>query len=344
MKPIRLFAAIALTFGTFVAFACSVDVDVTNKACPCGEGYVCDPNRNVCVTPAELASTDGAVVLDDGAVIVPDGEAPCPDDKCPCTTDDECRDPARKKCLNDTKTCVECLRAPNDTCPPGQYCNDQNLCTLGCKQESDCQIGSPAVPHCNLTTHQCVQCLEPSHCPADAGLLCSPSGTCVEGCDLDAGVGCANGKTCCGTFCLDVSKDPLNCGACDNKCSTLNNTPGCSSGNCTFNSCAFGFRHCAAGNTGCETNIRTDVTKCGSCNRNCLNDVKNADGISCNPFSMQCQYSSCKLGFGDCANGASDGCECSCGSFAGQICCPNVAVQCTFPGGKCVGQNPAKCQ
>jgi hypothetical protein len=339
MKPIRVLAAIAVASGTFVAVACSIDVDVTNKECPCGPGYVCDTTRNVCVTPAELP--DSAIVLEDGNVIVPDGAVPCPDDKCPCSTDVDCKDPARKKCLTDTKTCVECLRAPNDSCPAGQYCNDQNLCTLGCKQETDCQIASPAVPHCNLTLHQCVQCLEPSHCPGDAGLLCSPSGTCVEGCNLEAGVGCTAGKTCCGQLCLDLSNDALNCGACDNKCSTVNATPSCSGGNCSWN-CAFGFRHCASGNTGCEANIRTDVTKCGSCFRNCLNDVQNADGISCNPTSMNCQYASCKVGFGNCNGFNGDGCECSCGSFAGEICCPGGL--CTFPGGQCVGQNPPKCQ
>jgi hypothetical protein len=153
------------------------------------------------------------------------------------------------------------------------------------------------------------------------------------------------GKTCCGQFCLNISNDLLNCGACDNACSTVNGTPTCSGGNCNWpnSNCAQGFRHCASGNTGCETNIRTDVTKCGSCFRNCLNDVQNADGISCNPVSMTCQFTSCKPGFGDCINYA-DGCECACGSFAGQICCPNQVPACLFPGGKCVGQNPAKCQ
>jgi hypothetical protein len=338
VSTIRIVSAVSVATAMLVAVACSVDVDITNKACPCGEGYVCDEPRDVCVKPSELGD---AAVLEDAA-IVPDAAIPCPDDKCPCSSDSECKDPARTKCLTDTKACVECLRAPSDTCPPGQYCTEQNICTLGCKRESDCQI-SPAVPHCNLTSHQCVACLEPSHCPGDAGLLCSPSGACVEGCNLDAGVGCPSGKTCCGQFCLDLDDDVLNCGACENKCSTVNGTPSCSGGSCNWN-CAQGFRHCASGNTGCETNIRTDVTKCGSCTKNCLNDVVNADGVSCNPLSMTCQYSSCKLGFGDCAGGPANGCECQCGSFAGQICCPNVAVPCTFPGGKCVGQNPAKCQ
>ena len=36
--------------------ACSVDVDLSNKACPCGAGYVCDDAKNLCVLPQELAA------------------------------------------------------------------------------------------------------------------------------------------------------------------------------------------------------------------------------------------------------------------------------------------------
>ena len=346
MNALRVLAAIAVTGGTLVAVACSVDVNIANKACPCGDGYVCDTSRNVCVTPAQLAATDGAVVLEDGAVVLPDGGPLCPDDKCPCTNDGECRDPTRSKCLLDTKTCVECLRAPADTCPAGQYCNDLNQCTLGCKQESDCQI-SPSVPHCNLTTHQCVECTQVSHCASDAGgLVCSPSGSCVEGCDEDAGItSCSTGKTCCGFFCVDTQTDLLNCGACGTQCSTTNATPICAGGTCNFpdNNCAAGFRHCQAGNTGCETNIRT-ATSCGSCTNNCLANVQNANSVFCNTQigSGICSYGSCKVGFGNCDGNVTNGCECACGSFSGQICCPGDI--CTFPGGNCVGQNPKKCQ
>jgi hypothetical protein len=346
MRPIRVLAAIAIASGTFVAIACSVEVDITNKACPCGPGYVCDTIRNVCITPEEFARLDGAVLLTDGAVIVPDATPPCMDDKCPCQSDVDCHDPTRSKCQPDTKICVECVKTPSDTCPVGQYCNDLNQCTLGCKQESDCQI-SPAVPHCNVTSHQCVQCLTPTDCPGDAGLLCSPSGNCVEGCNLEGGVGCPGTKTCCGGFCLDLQTDLLNCGACDKKCSTTNGTPICAGGNCDWpiNNCASGFRHCQSGNTGCDTNIRLPAN-CGSCTNNCLATVINADNVFCNTQlnGGTCSYGSCKLGFGNCDDNRVNGCECSCGSFAGEICCPGPVVPCTFDGGKCVGQNPAKCQ
>lgn len=330
MSAVRAVAAIAIASATFAAVACSVDVDLSNKACPCGADWVCDTSRNVCVLPQDLGSVEAGAG---------DGGAPCANDRCPCTVDRDCTDPARARCSPE-KVCVECLRAP-DTCPAGSWCNEQNQCTLGCKQESDCQI-SPAVPHCNTATHQCVECVTTSQCAADAGLLCSPSGACVEGCDLDAGIGCTGGKKCCGSFCIDTTKDVLNCGACGTACSTTNATPRCSAGACAW-TCASGFGHCTPGNTGCETNLRTDVTKCGSCTRNCTTYTQNANGITCNAGA--CNFTSCKAGFGNCDTSNANGCECACGSFAGQICCPGNV--CNFPGGRCIsggGGSTAKCQ
>lgn len=339
MKTFRLLLAGAITAATYAAVACSVEVDLANKECPCGPDYVCDPSRNICVTPAELTA-DGGKILEDGQVIVPDDGGPvvCPDDKCPCEKDVDCKEAPRNRCLTSTKSCVECLREPTDTCSPGSYCNDQNQCVLGCKQESDC-ANTSATPHCNTTNHRCVECVTANQC-GDAGLLCSPSGACVEGCDLDAGIGCSGTKTCCGGFCLNLANDVLNCGACGSACSTVGGTPTCGNSTCSW-SCNFGMRHCAAGNTGCETNIRTDVTKCGSCTTDCNVTIKNANGITCG--SGTCTWASCKAGFGNCTNNA-DGCECMCGSFAGEICCPAPTPACSFVGGKCVGQNPAKCQ
>jgi hypothetical protein len=257
-------------------------------------------------------------------------------DTCPCTGGDaDCRDPARPRCSPTTKLCVECLQTPTDTCPAGSYCNDLAQCTLGCKAESDCQI-SPGSPRCNTTRHQCVQCIDNAQCATiTPGSVCSPSGTCVEGCDVAAGRNCAAGKECCQGFCLDIRADVLNCGACGTACSATNGTPRCSNGACAW-TCASGFAHCnGTQNSGCETNTRTDATKCGSCTRNCNNDVQNANVPACNAGS--CVFASCKAGFGNCDNNAGNGCECACGQD-GQQCCPgNLCsgnLRC-LPSGKC---------
>ena len=296
--------------------ACSIEaVDVANKGCPCGAGYVCDDARNVCVRPGDL-STDGGVEAS-----VPS----CANDQCPCGVDGDCKDPARPKC-SPAKVCVECAASP-DSCPTGSFCNASLQCTPGCKQETDCQI-SPAAPHCDLGRHQCAECTKTADCTG--GKLCSPAGACVEGCDVDAGKPCTDGKSCCGNLCLDTTADPLNCGACGTTCSTVNGTPKCAASACTW-TCASGFGHCDPGNTGCETNLRTTLTRCGSCARNCTTSVQHANGITCNAGS--CAFSSCVLNFGNCDGNNATGCECACGAAAGDICCPGNV--CNFPGGKC---------
>jgi hypothetical protein len=314
---VRVPIVILGTFGLVIA--CSLDdVDFENKACPCGSGWVCDDVRRVCVRPGALVTADGG-----------GSAAGCRGDACPCAKDVECTEADRGRC-SPAGVCVECLPA-NDNCRPGSYCNAASQCTLGCKQEADCQI-SPAAPHCDTARHQCVACRTVADCTgADQ---CSPSGECVEGCDLAQGKLCSNGKECCSGLCLDLSRDPLNCGACATACSGLNGTPTCTARVCTW-ACATGFAHCGTGNTGCETNTRSDALHCGSCGRDCNPLVQNADGASC--VAAKCAYTACRAGFTDCNSNPEDGCDCVCGAARGQPCCPGRV--CNFPGGNCTGAN-----
>jgi hypothetical protein len=304
--------------------ACSVgDIDLANKACPCGTSYVCDAARNVCVLQQGLLDGGGLVVGDGG------GGSACGGDLCPCSVDTDCKDPDRKYCSPE-KVCVECTNTP-DSCPSGKYCNYARQCIVGCKQESDCQI-SPAAPHCDTNRHQCVACRTLTDCAkADQ---CSPSGECVEGCDTAQGKLCMTGKTCCQGLCLDTKTDALNCGSCGSACSVANGTPKCGGGNCSW-TCATGFDHCGSGNTGCETSTRTDATHCGSCARDCNTEVLNANTPQCSVGT--CTYATCKAGFGNCDGNAQNGCECVCGSAPGQTCCPGRI--CNFSGGNCNGAN-----
>lgn len=305
MRTRRALGAVLALFGLGVAVACSLeDIDFTGKQCPCGDGFVCDTATSTCVRPGAAPTA------------LPEAGPPgCTGDACKCQTDADCKEATRAKCSPE-KVCVECAQAP-DSCPPGSYCNDARQCTLGCKGNDDCKI-SPNAPNCNLARHQCVECTTNAEC-GDAGLFCSPSGQCVEGCDTDAGNNCPAGKTCCNNLCLDTKLDVLNCGACGKACSTVNGTPRCSAGACAW-TCASGFGHCdGTNNSGCETNLRTTVTRCGSCTRNCNTVVLNAGGISCNAGS--CAFSSCNAGFGNCDSNAANGCECKCGGLQ-ETCCP----------------------
>ncbi len=307
---------VVLAFAIFLAVACSVDVDVANKACPCGSGFVCDQARNVCVVPGDIA--------------VP--TVPTCGDACPCAVDLDCKEPARPRCSPNEgrgKLCVECTRSP-DTCPAGSYCNELSQCTLGCKQESDCQI-TPTLPRCETKRHRCVECIGSDQCTG--GKTCSPSGACVESCNPPA-VPCASGQ-CCQGLCVETVGDVLNCGGCGVACVTKNGTPKCAGSMCTW-SCASGFSHCGNGNTGCETNTRSDPANCGTCSKKC--DSLNAKNVACTAGA--CTFNGCADGFGDCDGNRANGCECTCGAVRNQPCCPGNI--CT--GGLSCNGGSNKCQ
>ncbi len=336
MRSSRTARMLALggAFGALgmVVVACSLsDVDFTKKGCPCGPGYVCDTARDLCVLPSDLPSGDASSGGIDAQTDGPgsDGATQCSGPGCACNVEGDCKNNDFKHCSS-AKKCVECV-AQTD-CRAGTYCNGSNQCVLGCKQESDCQI-SPGSPHCDVTRHQCVECRSKTDCTgADE---CSPSGQCVAGCNPDAGQNCTGGKSCCGGLCIDTTKDLLNCGGCGTACSTANGTPTCAASACSW-ACANGFAHCSTTNTGCETNTKTDATKCGSCTTNCNTLVANATGIVCNGGT--CNYTACAAEHDDCDTVRTNGCECTCGSKKLERCCPGNV--CTAPltclgSGKC---------
>ena len=62
---------------------------------------------------------------------------------------------------------------------------------------------------------------------------------------------CTIGRACCGGGCVNLSNDPMNCGACGTRCTGTNNL--CSSGTCGPPSCAPDVSTCAAGSFCCGT-------------------------------------------------------------------------------------------
>jgi hypothetical protein len=339
IRRLRLGATIAIVAAILVA--CSVgDVDFSNKACPCGSGWLCDTTTNKCVLvlpsgsqPVPEGGSSGTTPTDSGGPI--DAGQDCLGAACACGSDSDCKDPRNPHC-GPNKVCVACV-AQND-CGAATYCNGQNQCVLGCKGNADCAI-SPADPKCDVNRHQCVACLVGSDCVAPAD-RCSPAGQCVQDCNPDGGSPtCAGaGKSCCTSLCIDTTKDPLNCGGCGIVCSSKNGTPSCNNSVCSW-TCATGFGHCASGNTGCETNLHNDPANCGACGTSCAAQVQNATGISC--ASALCDYTACTANHDNCDGDRTNGCECSCGTVRQERCCPgnmcNGSLTCN------TGPVPPKC-
>ncbi len=98
-------------------------------------------------------------------------------------------------------------RPTNDTCDAGTYCSPLGACTRGCRRASDCRTGL-----C-LPSHDCVTCQGDTEC--EAGRVCG-SGVCAPPCTTSST--CAPGWQCCQQRCVDPTRDPAHCGACNQPC------------------------------------------------------------------------------------------------------------------------------
>jgi hypothetical protein len=109
-------------------------------------------------------------------------------------------------------------------------------------------------------------------------------------------------------------------------CSAANGTPQCTASACGW-TCANGFTHCGTGNTGCETDTRSDAAHCGGCNTACATKLLNVADPTC--AASTCGFTTCALGFMDADNNKTNGCETACGD-KGEACCPNRSCKTGF--------------
>ena len=90
------------------------------------------------------------------------------------------------------------------------------------------------------------------------GAACAKGGATGPGTGGIGGNSCPDGQTACGTDCIDVTTDPMNCGGCEIPC--LGTGQVCQSGSCQ---CQTGLMSC---NGAC---VASDATHCGSCTTTC---------------------------------------------------------------------------
>jgi len=124
-------------------------------------------------------------------------------------------------------------------------------------------------------------------------------------------VSCDPGWSDCNDYPLDgcetgTDSDLQNCGSCGEVCATPPRaTPACVSGACSVGSCIDPFGDCDGGvGNGCETNLESDATHCGSCEIACAFD--NAGSVC---QAGLCTMGACQTPFGNCDGDSPNGCE-----------------------------------
>jgi len=170
---------------------------------------------------------------------------------------------------------------------------------------------------------------DPAHCGACAGLcnLADSTEGCVAGaCTIatcDMGFGNCNALTPDGCE-VNTQTSLANCGACAAACNLNNASEVCADGVCKIDACVSPFANCnGQAVDGCEINTDSSLANCGACGDPCA--VANGTPACA---AGQCLVSTCNMGFANCNNLASDGCEVNtqtnvvnCGA-CGAVCAP----------------------
>ncbi|MBI3205639.1 MAG: hypothetical protein HYZ29_29135 [Myxococcales bacterium] len=287
----------APTDGDGAVPGCKEDTDCTATPtlayCDTATGNCveCLPTKNKCPTGTYCAGTVCKVGCDG-------------DDD--CASGDAGADGGALKCDTTKNLCTGCV--DDQGCALGTICDKPSgICVPGCVASATC----PTNFEC--CAKQCVNVKSSvDHCGA-CGVVCDllnayevckdgscAVGTCVAGfgdCDTSAANGCEK----------NLQTDDQNCNTCGNKCVYANAAASCTSGSCKMGACATPWQDCdLQASTGCEKNLNTDTSNCGSCGKTCATTNGTA---SCN--SGVCQIA-CTTGFGDCTS--ADGCETNIGT------------------------------
>ncbi|MFO0644932.1 MAG: hypothetical protein U0326_01760 [Polyangiales bacterium] len=261
----------------------------------CPVGQYCSPGLNQCVSGCRN-DTDCAGMSDGGA-----GSLHCAtaSHMCvPCVTDTHC--PLGQLCMG--STCVEGCNASH-ACPSGRAC-----CAGGCV---DTQANAA---HCGACGSACST---PNGTPTCIGGACAIE-SCRAGfgdCDRSANNGCET----------DTTTSLAHCGGCGMACTPPAHAAAvCTMGRCGMGMCDAGYADCD-GNpmNGCEVNLRTDTSNCGTCGTVC-----NFPGATAACALGACVRTMCSAGMGDC-DGNPAACEVT---FATDVNnCGRCGNMCAFP-------------
>ncbi|MDB5213731.1 MAG: Tryptophan synthase alpha chain [Myxococcaceae bacterium] len=270
--------------------------------------------------------------------------------------------PGYATCSDSTFSCDVDLTSNNNHCGSCSVAcpnsssdlNARSVCANGTCQLT-CNVG---FADCNgIIDDGCEQILdEVNNCGA-CGHACAAGQPCIDIAPFVSigKCGCPDGKTWCGSSCVDLGSSDANCGACGNACppppSSLpplgpNEHYGCVAGTCATPKCddpggypPKGYADCN-GNTvdGCEANVFGDNNNCGSCGTVCpagetcaILQPSNMPGCACAPGSTKCTQAS-NPGFASCVDILTDkdncgACGARCDGNDGVVCDNGVCVQ-----------------
>ncbi|MBL8604803.1 MAG: hypothetical protein JNK72_22945 [Myxococcales bacterium] len=198
-------------------------------------------------------------------------------------------------------TCGTVCNVPNAqaACAMGQCA--VGSCT-GDRRDCDNMVGNGCETDTNSSLMHCGGCGRVCNTPPNATASCTAGScgfTCVTGfadCDNDPANGCET----------DLNSSADNCGTCGTRCMLTNATAACMAGRCAVAACANGFGDCDTNAAnGCETNIQTSTSHCGTCGSACAMPSNGA--AACTMGS--CGIAMCGAGFADCDGNTSNGCE-----------------------------------
>ncbi|MBI5534497.1 MAG: hypothetical protein HY898_17360 [Deltaproteobacteria bacterium] len=310
----------------------------TGQLCGGGGANKCGTNACVPKTCAQVGASCG--FASDGCATAIDCGG--------CTPPAQCGGTGKlNECGCQPKSCaqlgVTCGTVPDGcgavkdcgSCPSGQTCGGggPNLCGTGaCTAKTCSQLGASCGPisdGCSKAI-DCGTCKAPDSC-GGAGKdnqcgctskTCSQlSATCGQvnnGCTtVDCGT-CGTGETCEG----GGVKNQCGC-----KCDLPHATTTCAGGKCSLAACTAGWGDCDSDATnGCEVDLNTTLTSCGTCGTGC--SFANATAQCA---AGKCVLASCDANYADCNKDPADGCEANLQSDPNN--CLTCGTVCTAPSG-----------
>lgn len=250
-----------------LALSCTFAPDMQESYWPCGPGDVC---------PSDCKCLDGEVCIPEKEDLTPIDCQWCAYGHKDCDVDP--KNGCEVNWLADSQNCGDC----GVVCPTDWLC-ERGTCVPGCRSDLvQCDEG-------------CVDTQsDPNNC-GDCGNTCKLNQVCDLGVCTDV---CGKGRIDCYGSCAELETDPSNCGECGIVCDSLNAHPKCELGMCQVGECIHPFGDCDRLKEGCETDLKTTVTDCGSCG--------NACGINMRCLGGACQ---CNEYFADCDENRDTGCE-----------------------------------